>query len=228
MIILYAFLYMCNIITQYEWINACGLWMSQHKQQEREQQLYYMWYRHKRNDFPLSFKLIERQKPHGNDFFLKTNIHSCIKFAASVYNDTMKFKFFNTKHILHITYEMADLPLFESNTVYICMDEYDHRPGHTKFDGPGNVLAHASMPAHEKYLCIDSSENWTRKSLKYTLIHELGHLLGLRHNPNQRSIMYANVVQQKPMLYTEDIQTLNTLYPFIGSSNNNTPSPASV
>ncbi|XP_077260481.1 matrix metalloproteinase-18-like [Temnothorax americanus] len=70
-----------------------------------------------------------------------------------------------------------------------------------KFDGPGGVLAHASLPMDERpgfvsKVHVDGDEPWhifvsrnpsDKFSLHYTLTHEIGHSLGLLHNKRRTS-----------------------------------------
>ncbi|XP_077275590.1 interstitial collagenase-like [Temnothorax americanus] len=73
-----------------------------------------------------------------------------------------------------------------------------------KFDGPGNVLAHASLPTDQagfvSEVHVDGDEPWhiyvnkhpaDKFSLHYTLTHEIGHSLGLVHNGRKTSVMFA-------------------------------------
>ncbi|XP_077265658.1 stromelysin-2-like [Temnothorax americanus] len=74
-----------------------------------------------------------------------------------------------------------------------------------KFDGPGGVLAHASLPMDERpgfvsEVHVDGDEPWhvfvsrnpsDKFSLHYTLTHEIGHSLGLLHNKRRTSVMFA-------------------------------------
>ncbi|XP_071652186.1 matrix metalloproteinase-19-like [Temnothorax longispinosus] len=73
-----------------------------------------------------------------------------------------------------------------------------------KFDGPGNVLAHASLPTDQEGFVsevhVDGDEPWhiyvnkhpaDKFSLHYMLTHEIGHSLGLVHNRRKTSVMFA-------------------------------------
>jgi matrix metalloproteinase-24 (membrane-inserted) len=73
-----------------------------------------------------------------------------------------------------------------------------------KFDGPGGVLAHASLPngrsGFVSEVHVDGDEPWhilisknpsDSFSLLYTLTHEIGHSLGLLHNERRSSVMFA-------------------------------------
>ncbi|XP_071577244.1 matrix metalloproteinase-27-like [Temnothorax nylanderi] len=73
-----------------------------------------------------------------------------------------------------------------------------------KFNGPGNVLAHAYLPTNEagfvSEVHVDGDEPWhihvgnnppNTFSLHFTLTHEIGHSLGLPHNERKTSVMFA-------------------------------------
>ncbi|XP_071642954.1 matrix metalloproteinase-19-like [Temnothorax longispinosus] len=95
------------------------------------------------------------------------------------------------------------------------------------FDGPGNVLAHASLPTDEagfvSEVHVDGDEPWhiyinkhpaDRFSLHYTLTHEIGHSLGLLHNRRKTSVMFAFTPdKQYPVrLDQNDIAEIQRLY----------------
>ncbi|XP_024873862.1 matrilysin-like [Temnothorax curvispinosus] len=104
-----------------------------------------------------------------------------------------------------------------------------------KFDGPGNVLAHASLPTDQagfvSEVHVDGDEPWhiyinkhpaDRFSLHYTLTHEIGHSLGLVHNRRKTSVMFAiQPDQQYPVkLDQNDIADIQRLY---GEKSTNEP-----
>ncbi|XP_071580456.1 stromelysin-1-like [Temnothorax nylanderi] len=81
-----------------------------------------------------------------------------------------------------------------------------------KFDGPGNVLAHASLTDEAGFVSevhVDGDEPWhihvsknpsDKFSLQFTLTHEIGHSLGLLHNKRPTSVMFAySPVKQYPV-----------------------------
>lgn len=96
-----------------------------------------------------------------------------------------------------------------------------------KFDGIGGVLGHAYYPDETNSpieIHIDADEKWYLKmdnqapknmtNLFVTLIHEIGHSLGLGHSNDPNSVMYAfyNTDDIKLELQTDDIYGIQSLY----------------
>ncbi|WP_433854490.1 matrixin family metalloprotease [Streptomyces kronopolitis] len=85
------------------------------------------------------------------------------------------------------------------------------------FDGQGGVLAHAYEPQWGM-LHFDDREPWStttqsgRTNLNSVALHELGHILGLSHSANPKSIMYPYYTGPKTTLGKEDIQRIQALY----------------
>ncbi|XP_011633565.1 matrilysin-like [Pogonomyrmex barbatus] len=91
-------------------------------------------------------------------------------------------------------------------------------------EGPGNVLAHAFLPSSEvSEVHVDSAEKWHIEltvnpddtiHLLHTLTHEIGHALGLHHNPLKDAIMYAFVLSKTfPVRLSEaDFLAIQNLY----------------
>lgn len=79
----------------------------------------------------------------------------------------------------------------------------------SQFDGRLKVLAHAHTPGIR--ICLDSAEDWTHKTLVPTLMHELGHSIGLRHVTDRPSIMADELERCAPNLTDEDVLLINTM-----------------
>ena len=94
------------------------------------------------------------------------------------------------------------------------------------FDGPGsttgNVLAHAFYPppcgGNFAGTChFDDFENWRLSTidgidLETVALHEIGHLLGLRHSAVAGSVMEAIYAGQRRALTQDDITGIKSLY----------------
>lgn len=119
----------------------------------------------------------------------------------------------------------------------------------TVFDGQGGALAHAYFPDYDNSLReihIDEDEDWSystdnnvslsQTSLFATLIHEIGHTLGLSHSDVPDSVMFA-YYSGKIKLDNDDILAIQNLYgkskntsitPFSPTSSSIPPPPSSV
>lgn len=78
------------------------------------------------------------------------------------------------------------------------------------FDGKFGILAHATLAGVR--ICLDESEDWHDETLLYkTLLHEVGHAVGLRHVSGETSIMVKNY-SDVPMHLTEfDVNLIKTM-----------------
>ena len=99
------------------------------------------------------------------------------------------------------------------------------------FDGPGNVLAHASAPNpyddRQVILHFDDDERWvdsqTRNvDLLTVAAHEIGHTLGLEHSRDPEALMYAAYTGPHRALGEDDIAGIKSLY---GISRQPAPAP---
>lgn len=89
------------------------------------------------------------------------------------------------------------------------------------FDGPGNVLAHASYPNpyqdKQVFLHFDNAERWVNSEtqnvdLLTVAAHEIGHTLGLDHSNDPNALMYPSYSEPHRILGKDDIAGVQSLY----------------
>lgn len=118
----------------------------------------------------------------------------------------------------------------------------DHGDG-DPFDGPGDVLAHASFPNpyadRQVFLHFDDDERWVNSEtsnvdLLTVAAHEIGHTLGLAHSSDPNALMYPSYDGPRRFLGDDDIAGIQELYgvasdpqPAPGVPENETPPSAS-
>ncbi|CAI5444596.1 unnamed protein product [Caenorhabditis angaria] len=90
------------------------------------------------------------------------------------------------------------------------------------FDGRGGVVAHSTYPTNG-ILHLDADELWHtgdqtkgEVDLRYVLIHEIGHVLGLRHSRRKNSVMRRNYRKSTKSfkLSKYDVRAIRKLYTF--------------
>ena len=96
----------------------------------------------------------------------------------------------------------------------------DHGDG-DPFDGPGDILAHASFPnpydEDAVILHFDDDERWldseTRNvDLLTVAAHEIGHTLGLAHSNDPDALMYPSYSGPRRFLGADDVAGVQALY----------------
>jgi Matrixin/Bacterial TSP3 repeat len=89
------------------------------------------------------------------------------------------------------------------------------------FDGPGDVLAHASFPnpydKSQVFLHFDDDERWVDSDtrdvdLLTVAAHEIGHTLGLAHSNDPEALMFASYSGPHRFLADDDIAGVQSLY----------------
>lgn len=98
--------------------------------------------------------------------------------------------------------------------------EGEHGDG-DPFDGPSDVLAHASYPSpyqeRQVFLHFDDAERWVNSEtqnvdLLTVAAHEIGHNLGLDHSSDPNALMYPSYSAPHRFLGNDDIAGAQALY----------------
>merc|ERR1719189_3487015 len=102
--------------------------------------------------------------------------------------------------------------------IKIYFEKGEHGDGEP-FDGPGGTLAHAFFPRYGGDVHMDDTEKWTLKTHRgtdmfQTLVHELGHSLGLSHSDERSAIMapFHKGYMPNLKLDKDDILAIQELY----------------
>jgi len=114
--------------------------------------------------------------------------------------------------------------------IVISWEVGDHGDG-DPFDGPGDVLAHASFPnpydKSQVFLHFDNDERWVDSDaqgvdLETVAAHEIGHTLGLAHSDDPNALMYPSYSGPHRSLGEDDISGIQSIY---GASSAQEPAP---
>jgi hypothetical protein len=117
-----------------------------------------------------------------------------------------------------------------SADIVISWEVGDHGDG-DPFDGPGDVLAHASFPnpydKSQVFLHFDDDEQWVDSDsqdvdLETVAAHEIGHTLGLAHSDDPQALMFPSYSGPHRSLSQDDIAGIQDIY---GASSAQDPAP---
>jgi hypothetical protein len=73
-------------------------------------------------------------------------------------------------------------------------------------------LAHAGPLGPGTFVHFDCAREWTRAELRRAALHEIGHVLGLDHSPDERAVMYALPGEERAHLGASDRAAVHSLY----------------
>ncbi|XP_075210308.1 matrix metalloproteinase-18-like [Lycorma delicatula] len=142
-----------------------------------------------------------------------------MKLANIAFDEWAKHTSLSFKH----DYYGYDILISDKYGIHTCAKNDKVRCS-SKFDGPGGVLAHAFSPNTANTpieIHIDEEENWNfypegkeekdKTNLLSTLMHEIGHALGVRHSFNKDALMYP-LLNKRSNLSEDDILAIQSLY----------------
>jgi len=110
-------------------------------------------------------------------------------------------------------------PLSDVDIVF----EFSDRNALNKNDKTGFAVAGATSPVNS-HIWIKQSERWGtfqkqeagRLDIFLTIVHEIGHALGLQHSTDQSSVMFPifqrQVGEELPVINSDDVERLRNLY----------------
>lgn len=114
----------------------------------------------------------------------------------------------------------TETTLRQDADIVIGWAEGEHGDG-DPFDGPGDVLAHASYPNpyedRQVFLHFDDAERWVNSAsqnvdLLTVAAHEIGHALGLGHSDDPNALMYPSYSEPHRFLGQDDVAGIQSLY----------------
>jgi len=86
----------------------------------------------------------------------------------------------------------------------------EHDDGVPFGDDPG--LAHAGPVGPGTFVHFDAERTWDEESLRRAALHEVGHVLGLDHSPDEGAIMYPEPGAERVGLGGSDLAGIHSLY----------------
>jgi hypothetical protein len=112
-----------------------------------------------------------------------------------------------------------DLNWHEVNDYRFCAIEV--MDGNHSFDQQGHrllppaVVARSQFPewgTFEGHIAVNPFAPLTNLEWYLTAVHEIGHMLGLKHNPDAKSVMYYLDLEGTESLTKEDLVALNSMH----------------
>lgn len=147
-------------------------------------------------------------------------INETEKIAGDTERDLVREAFQLWQNETSLTFTETNDP--NSADILIGWAEGNHGDG-DPFDGPGDVLAHASYPNpyedRQVFLHFDDAERWVNSEsqnvdLLTVAAHEIGHNLGLDHSNDPNALMYPSYSGPHRFLGDDDIAGVQSLYGF--------------
>jgi len=143
------------------------------------------------------------------------NYPSTFRLSKQDVDDTVRDAFKMWEESTGLTFEKKNQG---SVHMEIRFERYEHGDG-DPFDGPGGTLAHAYFPQFGGDIHVDDTEYWSINSYKgtnllQTMVHELGHSLGLSHSDVRDAIMAPFYRGWDPFmkLSSDDVRAIQSLY----------------
>lgn len=106
--------------------------------------------------------------------------------------------------------EVLDLDWHEVDSSDCALQVVDGTP--SVFDFSSRLSAKSQLPdrpAFQGWIAFNPRQDLTRQEMFLDSVHEIGHLLGLAHNPNRSSVMFAYERDKAVLLDTADLQALS-------------------
>lgn len=73
-------------------------------------------------------------------------------------------------------------------------------------------VAHAGPPGPGTFVHFDADRTWDAAALERAALHEVGHVLGLDHSPDEEAVMYAVPSPARAQLGRSDLAGIHSLY----------------